>query len=383
MSHQKPRLISLFSGAGCFDIGFEVAGFKLLAAIDSDTDSCKTVAMNRNSGTRILNSPIEHLDPKLLPKFLGLKKRELEVLIGGPPCQPFSPCANGSLGTPLGFEDERSETIHDFFKIVESFLPKAFVIENVPQLISGKNAFVKDLIKRKIYRINSKNKTNYKLSFCRVNTAWYGVPQLRDRIFIIGSRDGLEFQMPSIRFFEKIDSDQIVQQYRNCWDAIGHLAKIKNTSLNLQVKGKWGHLLPSIPPGSNYHWHTRRGGGKNVFEWRTRYWNFLLKLHPLLPSWTIAANPGPNTGPFHWDSRRLNVKELQLLQTVPENYKFSGSLSSVRRQIGNGVPSAIGELIGKEIRSQLLNERVSSKNLKLIPPNKTNTRIINKFGLTE
>jgi DNA (cytosine-5)-methyltransferase 1 len=251
MSYQRPSLISLFSGAGCFDIGFEVAGFKLLAAIDSDSDCCKTIEMNRKGRVSVINSPLEDVNTTLLQKMLGLKKRELEILVGGPPCQPFSKCANGSVGAPLGFEDERSETIHDFFRAVETFLPKAFVIENVPQLISGKNEYVKNLIKRKIYRINTKNKTNYKVSFCKINTANYGVPQLRERIFIIGSRDGLEFQMPSIRFIEKDSADDIIQPFRTCWDAIGHLSRLKNAHAGLKVNGKWGHLLPSIPPGNN------------------------------------------------------------------------------------------------------------------------------------
>lgn len=377
-NNQKPKLVTLFSGAGCFDLGFEVAGFKAVTAIDYDKDCCDTFQLNRKCN--IINAPIESISGAEFLKFSHLRKKELELLIGGPPCQPYSKSSYGVLGLPLGFDDERAKTVKEYFRILEVFLPKSFVIENVPQFISGKNERIKNYITRKVGQINNKHGTNYKVSFCKINSAWYGIPQLRERIFIIGSRDGHEFKMPEVRHLENGDPNLDIPPFRTSWDAIGHLSNFHHDDQTLKVGGKWGHLLESIPPGHNYLWHTKKGGGKKIFEWRSRYWNFLLKLHPLLPSWTIAANPGQNTGPFHWENRKLSTKELQLLQTIPENYKFVGSLGSVRRQIGNGVPSAIGELIGKEIRRQLFGEKVSSKNLQLIPASTPLTmRVRNKL----
>lgn len=368
MSTQKPRIVSLFSGAGCFDLGFEEAGFEVITTIDQDKDCCETLKLNIKGN--VLNSPIELITSTKLLQISNLYKRKLELLIGGPPCQPFSKCAYGVLGTPLGLADERANTINEYFRILEALLPKAFVLENVPQFISGKNEHISDFIKSKIASINNRNNTAYKLSFCKINTAWFGVPQLRERIFIIGSIDGYDFEMPSTRFSVVSKLENNIHSYRTTWDAIGHLSNTYDEDLSLKVGGKWGYLLESIPPGNNYNWHTNRGGGEKLFEWRSRYFNFLLKLSPLLPSWTIAAQPGTNTGPFHWNNRKLSTKELQLLQTIPEYYKFVGSLSSIRRQIGNGVPSAIGELIGKELRSQFFGERVFSSDSKLIPSRK-------------
>jgi DNA (cytosine-5)-methyltransferase 1 len=368
----KRTLVSLFSGAGCFDIGFEAAGFGQLLATDIDMDACSTMISNRPRAN-IICAPIEALDNKAISKSTGLKARELDLLVGGPPCQPFSKSAYGVIGSQFGFEDSRASTVREYFRIVRHLLPRAFVIENVPQFISGKNLQVQAYIERSVARINSQRRTKYKLHYFKVNAASFGVPQIRERLFIIASRDGLPFSFPEVRFGPVADSDLGLMKYRTAWDSIGHLAEKFTKNEELTVGGRWGHLLHSIPPGSNYLWHTNRGGGENVFKWRARYWNFLLKLHPLQPSWTIAAHPGMHTGPFHWNSRRLSLEELQLLQTIPASYVFCGSATAIRRQIGNGVPSAIGELIGKEVRRQLFGERVSSSDLKLIPD--THTRL--------
>src|SRR5439155_25013396 len=105
------------------------------------------------------------------------------------------------------------------------------------------------------------------------------------------------------------------------------------------VEGRWAKHLRSVPPGWNYKAHTAWGGHpRPTFETETRFWNFLLKLHPDLPSWTINANPGPWVGPFHWDSRRLRSPELAALQGFPHGYRFAGSRRERVRQIGNAAP---------------------------------------------
>lgn len=105
------------------------------------------------------------------------------------------------------------------------------------------------------------------------------------------------------------------------------------------VRGRWGHLLADIPPGDNYlHYTAERGHPDPVFEWRSRYWSFLLKLSPDRPSPTIQAQPGPNVGPFHWENRRLRVPELRRLFTFPDDFAFVGRRTSVQAQVGNPSP---------------------------------------------
>ena len=133
--------------------------------------------------------------------------------------------------------------------------------------------------------------------------------------------------------------------------------------------GRWAGLLPSIPEGQNYLWHTPRNaenGGEPLFGWRTRFWSFLLKLAKNQPSWTIQAAPGPATGPFHWKSRLLSVEEMCRIQTFPREYTIVGSQRSARRQVGNAVPSAIGELLGLELRRQFFGDHVR-RSLHLLP----------------
>jgi DNA (cytosine-5)-methyltransferase 1 len=108
------------------------------------------------------------------------------------------------------------------------------------------------------------------------------------------------------------------------------------------VSGRWAKHLEEVPPGWNYKAHTAWAGHPNpTFETETRFWNFLLKLDPNRPSWTIAASPGPWTGPFHWASRRLRTVELAALQTFPRGYHFAGSRRDRVRQIGNAVPPVL------------------------------------------
>jgi DNA (cytosine-5)-methyltransferase 1 len=138
---------------------------------------------------------------------------------------------------------------------------------------------------------------------------------------------------------------------------------------SLVARGKWAGLLPSIPEGENYLWHTSRGGGEPLFGWRRRYWSFLLKLAKAQPSWTLQAQPGPATGPFHWTNRRLSMRELARLQTFPDSFVIKGSASEAQRQLGNAVPSLLAEVLARAIASQLLGGPCRHDDLRLaLPP---------------
>ena len=170
---------------------------------------------------------------------------------------------------------------------------------------------------------------------------------------MIGSRDGRAFQFPEPTHGdpEKIgggDLFAIRRPYRNAWDALGDLPE-PNDDAGLKVGGKWGDLLPAIPEGENYLWHTDRGGGSPLFGWRTRYWSFLLKLAKRLPSWTVQAQPGAAIGPFHWKNRRLTFQEMCRLQTFPDGLSIGCGRTEMQRQLGNAVPSLIAEILAREI----------------------------------
>jgi DNA (cytosine-5)-methyltransferase 1 len=242
---------------------------------------------------------------------------------------------------------------------VREFLPKVFLLENVHGLsYSGKEEGIV-LIERMTRAINKRANANYTLSWKVLNTANYGVPQVRERFFLVGHREGATFVFPRVTHSKPLSDsrlpityseNEVLLPFITAWDAIGDLTP--SAGEDLEVRGRWARLLPSIPEGENYLWHTNRKSGLPLFGWRTRYWSFLLKLAKDRPSWTIQAQPGPNVGPFHWKNRRLSVEEMGRLQTFPNRLVFRGGRVSIQRQIGNAVPSLMAEILAREIASQ-------------------------------
>lgn len=376
MSKSKAkRVISLYTGAGGLDYGLEEAGFDVAIAIEMDSYCCKT--LRANNDWKIIEGKIEDVSSQQILKDGGLKKKETDLLVGGPPCQPFSKAGYWVNGDAARLKDPRSNTLAQYMRVLEDTLPKAFILENVFGLAyKGKDEGLRYL-EQALEDINKKHRTKYSFNWQVLNTSHYGVPQIRERVFIVGCRDGGQFEFPAPRFYYKDEENQgdlfrgKLEPCRTAWDSIGDLIDPAEDPLVSKVGGKWGKLLPTIPPGENYLWHTERKDGKNIFKWRSRYWSFLLKLHPDKPSWTIQAQPGTAIGPFHWYNRRLSMREMARIQTFPDRVEILGGISQVQKQLGNAVPSAIGELLGKEIRRQFFGERVSSKNLKLIPEKRT------------
>ncbi len=157
-----------------------------------------------------------------------------------------------------------------------------------------------------------------------------------------------------------------LEPYRTAWDAIGDLPEHPNEA-SIAMTGKWADLLPSIPEGQNYLWHTNRLGGINLFGWRTRYWSFMLKLAKDQPSWTIQAQPGSSIGPFHWKNRKLSAQEMCRLQTFPDGLEFDCGRTDIQKMLGNAVPSLLAEVLAREIRCQLLDDPAKDLPLSLMP----------------
>jgi len=359
------KTISLFTGAGGLDLGLEAAGFDTTVAIEFDKWSYMTLQGNRPEWNP-LHKDIHDVSSAEIKKIGKFKSQSPALLIGGPPCQPFSKSAYWSRGDTKRLDDPRADTLTAYLRVLRDLKPKAYLLENVFGIAyKGKDEAVQ-MLKRVINKINKEEGTNYSFSLGIINAANYGVPQIRERVFILGSRDGKVFRFPTPTH-QNPDKEQddlfTVESWTTAWDAIGDLEKIKHTNLN--PTGKWGDLLSSIPEGKNYLHHTNRGSGQPLFGWRTRYWSFLLKLSKDKPSWTIQAQPGAAIGPFHWKNRRLSTRELCRLQTFPDDYDVLGGVTEVQRQMGNAVPSLIGEILGREIRQQFFNDSIK-KPLKLI-----------------
>ena len=364
------QVISLYTGCGGLDHGLEAAGFKTAVAVEKDRHCARTLNFNRPSWA-LLEGPIDDFSSQQILKAGRLRKGEAALLVGGPPCQPFSKSSYWVRGDSPRMSDPRAATLTSYMRVLEETLPQAFLLENVAGLrYSGKDEGLQHL-RALVDQVNERTGANYSFEWKVLSSADFGVPQKRHRFFLVGARDEAVFQFPTPRFFDPADENQgglfPTEPFRTAWDAIGDLPE-DHTDEELGIRGSWGDLVPSIPEGENYLWHTDRKGGLPLFGWRTRYWSFLLKLAKDRPSWTIQATPGPSIGPFHWKSRRLSSVEMCRLQTFPDKLKVLGSRTEVQRQIGNAVPSLFTEVLGREIKVQLFGKRKSSAPLKLLPP---------------
>jgi DNA (cytosine-5)-methyltransferase 1 len=361
------RAISLYTGVGGLDFGLEAAGIRTAAAVEMDSACCRTLRLNRK--WPVIEDDIHDVSSERILAEAKLERGEADLLVGGPPCQPFSKSSYWVTGDSLRLDDPRSDTLSAYLRVLRDTQPKAFLLENVYGLAYKGKSEGLDLLVRGIREINKKTKSNYSVSCSVLNTADYGVPQTRERVFLVGSRDGATFNFPPATHIapeERRLLDTGLEPHRTAWDALADVFPNLGEP-GLEVGGRWGALLPSIPEGQNYLWHTPRGGGKSLFGWRTRYWSFLLKLAKNRPSWTIQAQPGPYIGPFHWTNRRLTTHEMCRLQTFPDGLKFESSRNEVQRMLGNAVPSLMAEILAREIRKQLLKAPARGA-LKLLPP---------------
>ena len=367
MRRPRPTAVSLYTGAGGLDFGFEAAGFRTAVAVEMDRDACAALRANRPHWP-VLETDMHALTSAELMEASGLEPGEADVLIAGPPCQPFSKASFWSGRGSRGLDDPRADTLLACLRILADTRPRAFLIENVQGLVHRRRNDGMRRLLTGIEHINRRHRTSYTAAWRVLDAADYGVPQHRRRVFLVGSREGRAFRFPEPTHGSADDggSARRLEPYLTCWDALGDPGAAGGEKGETAVKGRWADLLPSIPEGENYLWHTNRGGGLSLFGWRTRYWNFLLKLAKSRPAWTIPAQPGTAVGPFHWTNRKLNATELARLQTFPENVHLNASLRTAQRLAGNAVASLMGEVLAREVHRQLLDGAARSGRPKLL-----------------
>jgi DNA (cytosine-5)-methyltransferase 1 len=366
----RPKIISLYSGAGGLDYGFEAAGFDTAVAVEMDHQCCETIRANRDWA--VIESDIMAVPSAEILEAGKLKEGEAALLVGGPPCQPFSKAGYWHRGDSLRLDDPRANTLAAYLRVLQDTTPEAFLLENVEGLAySGKDEGLRLLLDA-IETVNKKTRSKYRPVFQVLNAADYGVPQIRKRVIMIAARDGSEFRFPTTTHGDTAEQQLSLlplPPHRTAWDALADVTP--DPDEDLDMRGAWADLLPSIPEGNNYLWHTARGGGLSLFGWRRRFWSFLLKLAKNQPSWTIQAQPGPAVGPFHWKNRRLSMRELCRIQTFPDDVHVTGNRGAVQKQVGNAVPSLLAEIIAREIRVQILGMKPLRGAPKLLPTSRS------------
>ncbi|MCC6542783.1 MAG: DNA cytosine methyltransferase [Flavobacteriales bacterium] len=190
----RPTAISLFSGAGGMDIGFERAGFRTLAAIEKDPSCCKTLRENLPVHTRVIEADIRDIKGDDLLSDLGLERGEVDVIYGGPPCQSFS-----LAGKRRGLEDERGMLVGEFIRLVHEILPRSFVMENVKGMANWEGGRVLEFIEESFADpiIWKGRQVHFSTTHRVLDAADFGVAQHRERIFIVGNRMAGSFKFPA------------------------------------------------------------------------------------------------------------------------------------------------------------------------------------------
>ncbi|TNJ64547.1 DNA cytosine methyltransferase [Paenibacillus hemerocallicola] len=331
--------ISLFSGLLGLDLGLHAAGFECKVALDIDKDAAAITKLNFPE-LPYLTEDIRNITPEELMSIAKINAGELDLLAGGPPCQSFS-----KSGKRKGLDDERGVLFQHYIRLLKEIRPRAFLLENVRGILSSNKGEDWKTI------LQSFKDTGYTVYWKVLDAANYGVPQFRQRLFIVGFRDRIKYQFPAETHSESNSELQGYLPYVTVNEAIGDL--FDSTDFPA-YNGKYAHLLEEIPEGLNYSYYCKERGHPNpLFDWRSKFWYFLLKIDRDRPSLTIQANPGNNTGPFHWENRKLGISELKRLQTIPDKHKMLGSYMTNHRLIGNAVPPLLAKSIGKSIKEAL------------------------------
>ncbi len=338
----KIQAISFFSGCGGLDIGTQLAGVKVISSLDFYEDSVKTMSQNKYFSHTIHQckdiNDVTGNDYKDLIKQSGAEKI---ILIGGPPCQPFSKAGYWRTNEKRkAFKDPRN-MIGQYMRLIDEIRPDGFLLENVDSIKHPSNKEAVDFIERESKRMG------YNTIMYSINAADYGIPQKRRRVFFLASKKKIEKDVFPTHGSEKDrEINKELLPYERVIDWIGKYDTEEYYNKSMDAYGLHYDDLICVPPGKNYIALSSKENFPNPrFVAGKRYWTYLLKLHPYEPSWTIIAEPGHWEGPFHWDNRRLSIREAAAIQTFPEDYMFYGSIRSQRKQIGNAVPPLLAKIM--------------------------------------
>jgi DNA (cytosine-5)-methyltransferase 1 len=331
------------------DLGLRRSGFNIAFAEDIDPRCAESHQANFPETPFHLGS-IADLSPDLLWSTAKGGVQQIDLLAGGPPCPPYSKSRfyrkekPRALGDPVGWE-----SINGYLSALDFIRPRAFLLENVPGLAYTVHADALALI------TETARALGYEVTHRVLNAADFGVPQIRERLFVIGTMGPFTWPEPTHAENPTPGLFESLQPWVTAGDAIGDLDSDENADDTGHFAGCARHdLLKQVPPGDNYLFFTeKRGHPEPVFKWRSRYWSFLLKLSPDLPAWTIQARRSNNMGPFHWRNRILRISEIKRLQGFPDDWTVSGKVADQWRQIGNAVPPLVAERLGRAIAESL------------------------------
>jgi DNA (cytosine-5)-methyltransferase 1 len=386
-SNKKYSVLSLFSGGMGLDLGLESTGrFQTIVCVEKIPAFCATILKNQSNSLltkslKVVEGDIASLDPQKLLDQLQISRDEIDVVVGGPPCQSFSTA--GRRGT---IQDPRGTLLWDFLRFVEYIQPKLFLMENVRGLLSAalkhrhiaarpdkggaplspeeEPGSVVRLFAQDLDRIGG-----YHLDIFEVNAVNYGAPQIRERAIFIGNRLGQEIDFPEPTHSANIAKESFgelslftdekqLAPWRTLGDAIKDLIDPNPVVLDFSPRKK--SFLALVPPGSNWRslpidmqiesmgraWHAKGG--------RSGWWR---RLSFDLPCPTLVTMPNhASTSLCHpVETRALSIKEYARIQEFPDEWIFQGTVSEQYAQVGNAVPTRLGRVAGHVIAGVLDN----------------------------
>ncbi len=321
----------------------------MAAAVEHDQDAALTMEKNfHHLASTVIRKDILDTPTSEILERAGLKPGQRpDLLVGGPPCTPFSKSGFWLEWKRNGL-DPSASLLQAYTRVLAEAQPQAFILENVYALTYNNQAS-RPAYERLLREISD---AGYAFDAKVLNAADFGVPQVRPRLFIVGAPVGSpQPQLPDpthTGMWERRMSGGGTTPHVTAGQALTDLQCEPEPGEVLG--GQYAHLLPGIPPGENYLYYTaERGHPEPLFKWRSRYWSFLLKLDPKRPSPTIQAQPGPNVGPFHWENRRLRVGEIKRLFTFPDEFELVGTRASIQAQLGNAVPPLLAERVAEQV----------------------------------
>lgn len=353
----KPKVMDIFSGCGGMSWGLHKAGFDIICGLDNWEPALNTFKYN-HPNAKVYLGDIQDYKPSIIRAELGLKKGELDCMVGGPPCQGFS---KNVPATYRFLEDPRNQLYKDYIRFVEEFLPKVVVIENVAEIY---NAFEGEV---RIQIISKLEDLGYQVVVKVLFAPDYGIPQRRSRCFFIASRTGKKPYFPEPTNSKEPNNDLFDSKppYVSAWEAISDLPELENGEgalemeytqkprnefqrfmrkdatilhdhITRELKGvqlkrmksiKAGQGLKDLPqeirPKSGYSGAYGRLDYTNVAQTITR-WCF---------------HPGSGRYGHPKNDRLITIREAARLQCFTDDFVFTGSYIEKAAQIGNAVPS--------------------------------------------
>ncbi len=350
MKNKKFKVIDLFSGCGGLSYGFLNEGYEIVLAIDNWKDALDTFAMN-HPGAATLEADLANFKPSLLTNNYGLAPGGVDVVIGGPPCQGFS------ISGKRMIDDPRNRLYKSFVQIVEYLKPKAFILENVPNLVSMGKGLIKDQI------IQDFEKLGYRVVYKILKASDYGVPQNRKRVIFVGLMNGKAFEFPEETHGEGlylkpyISSKEAIDDLPENTVADGHQYDMEPNSdyqklMRSDSKGIYNHevivhtdktkqIIAMVPDGGNY---------KNLPPelQNTRKVNIAwTRLNSKKPSFTIDTGHNHH---FHYKYNRVpTARESARIQSFHDDFIFSGNKASQLKQVGNAVPPILANVLAGKL----------------------------------